>query len=395
MNFADLLAPTPVETFFARYYSRAPLHVPGEGSRFDQVFSWSDLNRLVDMTTLWSDRTLKLVLDGQVVAAERYCQPGLDREGRSSMRPVPDRVVALLERGATLILNVIERLSPGIAAITHTLEAVTGGPVVCNAYCSWKERPAFTSHFDVTDVFALQIGGHKRWRIYSGRYENPLDDSSHNYSSFPREHHEQARGEVLEEVDMQPGDLLYIPRGQYHDALASSDASLHLSFGVNRTTGIDLMRLLVRSLPDVPAFRAPLPHFDDREAHLAHLSALASSLKALIESPETADQVRQFQRDCTFRENAPRLSLPGRTRNTSFRVRPLFARLEGADAAARVVTPHAEIAITAAESPIVAWILSRDRFGADELAQAMPDVDAADFAALLDRLLEARVLELI
>src|SRR3546814_12960582 len=33
-------------------------------------------------------------------------------------------------------------------------------------------------------------------------------------------------------IRMQPGDLLYIPRGRYHDALASENGALHIAFGV-------------------------------------------------------------------------------------------------------------------------------------------------------------------
>jgi ribosomal protein L16 Arg81 hydroxylase len=49
---------------------------------------------------------------------------------------------------------------------------------------------------------------------------------------------------------MKPGDVLYLPRGQYHEALASSDASLHLSFGIGQPTGIDVISRLLKSLPD-------------------------------------------------------------------------------------------------------------------------------------------------
>src|SRR3546814_6827189 len=100
---------------------------------------------------------------------------------------------------------------------------------------------------------------------------------------------------------MQPGDLLYIPRGQYHDALASSEACLHLSFGITQPTGRDFFTVLMRSLPEDPLFREKLPHFDDLASHDAHVQKLADRLHAILCKPETAEQMRQIQRQRVFR----------------------------------------------------------------------------------------------
>src|SRR3546814_5312450 len=87
------------------------------------------------------------------------------------------------------------------------------------------------------DVFALHIEGSKTWRLYEGRANNPLDVPGYNWESLSPEQRERTRGKLQQEVAMQPGDLLYIPRGQYHDALASSEACLHLSFGITQQIG--------------------------------------------------------------------------------------------------------------------------------------------------------------
>ena len=70
---------------------------------------------------------------------------------------------------------------------------------------------------------------------------------SYEYQS--REHHERAKGALLMELEMTPGDVLYLPRGQYHDALASDGASLHLSFGIGRATVLDFVSVLSQSSP--------------------------------------------------------------------------------------------------------------------------------------------------
>src|SRR3546814_11609147 len=85
------------------------------------------------------------------------------------------RVSELLQSGATLVLNLIEGLTPGLSSVTASLETVTGGPASCNAYCSWNACQGFDAHFDNMDVFALPIEGSKTLRIYEVRAKKPFD----------------------------------------------------------------------------------------------------------------------------------------------------------------------------------------------------------------------------
>ena len=48
----------------------------------------------------------------------------------------------------------------------------------------------------------------------------------------------------VEQVTLKPGDLLYIPRGQFHDALASKNGAIHIAFGLTYFKPIDLMSSL-------------------------------------------------------------------------------------------------------------------------------------------------------
>ena len=170
-------------------------------------------------------------------------------------------------------------------------------------------------------IFALHIAGEKRWRVYQGRAENPMELSGHSYAYQAREHHERAKGQVLMEVEMTPGDMLYLPRGQYHDALAVSGASLHLSFGITRATGLDFMSVLSNSLPDDEQFRRELPHFDDAPALAAYLRELAARLGELVTDAELAVQVAAWQRERVFRDLPPAMTLPARVPQTRVRVR--------------------------------------------------------------------------
>src|SRR5215831_20123954 len=69
-SFADFLAPVTVEQFRRDYLDRAPLHIPGGPGKFADVMSWPDLNRLLDMSGLWSAQSLSLALDCKIIAQE-------------------------------------------------------------------------------------------------------------------------------------------------------------------------------------------------------------------------------------------------------------------------------------------------------------------------------------
>src|SRR3546814_20325604 len=73
-------------------------------------------------------------------------------------------------------------------------------------------------------------------------------------------------GKVAEQIRMQPGDLLYIPRGRYHDALASENGALHIAFGVTLPKPLDLLGIIWEAAVQDPELRADLPHRADGEA---------------------------------------------------------------------------------------------------------------------------------
>ena len=80
---------------------------------------------------------------------------------------------------------------------------------------------------------------------------------------------------------MKPGDVLYLPRGQYHDALTGAQASLHVTFGVSPATGLALFKLLESALMQESAFRAYLPDARRRRdaARTARAARRASPLR--------------------------------------------------------------------------------------------------------------------
>jgi hypothetical protein len=78
------------------------------------------------------------------------------------------------------------------------------------------------------DVVVVQVAGIKKWSVAS----EPSVYLSNNYQTRYRE---KLTSPWYEEFIMNPGDILYIPRGFTHNAttpLESKEPSLHLTFGI-------------------------------------------------------------------------------------------------------------------------------------------------------------------
>ncbi|MGD9830332.1 MAG: cupin domain-containing protein [Hyphomicrobiaceae bacterium] len=391
LTFRQILDPVTPEEFFATYFQKKPLHIPGTPDKFARVCTWSDWNDLVNMTDIWSDRSFKMVLDCETLDAGDYCRPSASRDGIRMMRPHPPRVAALMQQGASIVLDLIEMLSPGIRATTEALQMAFATRVSCNAYCSQNQRQAFPSHFDSTEVIALHVEGRKTWRVYKGRFPEPLERPGYNHPSFSPEHHERAKGELLMEVELKPGDLLYLPKGVYHDALASSEACLHLSFGLTEARGLDFLQWLVGSLDQLEVVRQALPRFDDIEAHEAHVRRIAAAVKEVLDTPDMAQQFRAEQRLKAF-ENMTHIRMPGGS-SKRYRVAASGVRLVRRGQDWQIVSARGKGACEARDEAAVRWVLERDHFDLASLTRAFEGDGEQRMLAILETLASIGVVE--
>ncbi len=388
LSFDALLAPLGAERFLAEYHRQKPLHLKGPTDKFEAVMNWAKLNELLGMTTIWSAQSLQLYLDKEPVPPAAYAAPAPGRDGGQVLRPDPEKVKAQLQRGATLVLNDIDQLSPGLRAVACALETALGGKVQANLYCSSRRRQGFAAHFDTHDVFAVHALGEKTWHVYEGRAEAPLNHPM--FKMLGREHHERAKGEKLFDAELTPGDLLYLPRGQYHDALAHDGGTVHIAFGVTYPIGLDVMSLLYERTVAEPLFRADLPAADGPEAEAAlreRLQAFARRLAEILAQPKTVAAIGAMQRGFRYpREDyeLPDVLSDGDAGDVYQVCADGIHLIEhgGRYGLLREGT-RAAVEVPAEVKDLVAWVLARPRFSRRELAGAFPDHQPAQ----LDRLL--------
>lgn len=390
MTFSHLLEPITVEDFFETYYDAKPLHIKGNPAKAAGVCSWESFDELVNKTGIWSDRTFKMVIDTERVPAGKYCASAPGRDGMSVLAPVSRKVQKHLDNGASIVLDLVETLTPGIRSVTHALEMALAARATCNAYFSQNQRQAFPSHFDSTDVFALHIEGAKVWRVYTGRFEDPMERPGFDHTSFSPDYHEKAKGDLMMEVHMEPGDLLYLPKGWYHDALASSDACLHLSFGISQPSGVNFMTWLARGLDQFPAFRKPMPPHDDIAAYDAHVETLKKEFMQVMERPDVVGQFREDQKAKAF-GGLCNVDISGA--GPRFRVRGRGVKVVRRGQDFQVAAPGGKGTLPDGGDAVLDWVLRRDHFRQGELADAVPEIREQQRLSILQTLTSVGVLE--
>ena len=359
-SFAELIDPITPEVFLDEYYGQKPLHIPGDPEKFASVMSWSALNQILAINAFWTAEKIKLYQDIAPVPVEDYCRsvPGL---GARVMQADPEMVMAQLSRGASLVLNSIDTLTPGIQAVANALEGALHGYAQANLYCSFAEHQAFDSHFDTHEVFALHAEGEKTWRVYEGRLDNPVHHPT--FLDHTQEYHRRNRREPMMDVPMTPGDLLYIPRGQYHDALASSDACIHLSFGVIPLRGLDIFELLEEEAMADSLFRQDLPRHDANggaEDLRARLLELVERLGAMLQEPHVLDAAIQLQK--RRRGTRGTYRLPERPAANEYVLKAKGLRVTRKGDSFFLRGEQAGIPIPPGAHEFVSWVLERPRF---------------------------------
>jgi bifunctional lysine-specific demethylase and histidyl-hydroxylase NO66 len=384
MDFAEFLAPFDAGTFRSQYYGKQPLHVRRNGAG-SGLLPWQRFNDVLALTPYWNEESLKVYFKSRAALRENYCDTADVRPG--TLAPVnPAKLKALTALGASVVANHLHRVCPEVGAVASMLEREFAARAFANVYCSFTGVQAFQTHFDLHDVFAVQAEGEKTWRVYESRADAPVSPvpPGDEWEKWLTE----SRGKLLFEAHMKPGDVLYLPRGQYHDALTGDRASLHVTFGVAPATGLSVFKLLENALTKESEFRAFLPDARAEVQLGERLARLADRISAVMTSPAFAIDVMNHQRDLA--RPPASFDLPARRPPAWYSV-ARRAQVLRRDTGFAVAYDGGEIPV-GATYPTLEWILKQRMFSVDDALARQPGADRAALAADLERLERAGVI---
>jgi lysine-specific demethylase/histidyl-hydroxylase NO66 len=382
----------PAERFAAEHWGRLPLLTSrGEvAAGFDDLLDASAVDELVSRRGL---RTpfLRMAKDGDLVAPKRYTRGGGAGAGAPD-QVADDRVLDQLGGGATLVLQGLHRTWPPLVAFASELAAELGHPVQVNAYVTPPQNTGFAAHYDVHDVFVLQIAGRKQWRVHEPVLTDPLGEQ-------PWEQHRDAvtaraaEAPVLDTV-IEPGDSLYLPRGYLHSATALGELSIHLTVGIHAISRYQLVRHLLAVAQDDPALRRSLPmgvDLGDPTVLDPHLRETVAALHTFLDGAAADAVAERVAADLT-RQTRPapigplaQLSATDSLRlDTSLRMRAgLRVRLDRGETELRLRLPDKTVTLPLGTESALKAVLTGEGFTPREL----PGLDASEQLDVARRLI--------
>lgn len=241
-SLAALIHPRSTSEFFASHAADAPFVVHGLKDSVEALIRLPFLASLDAMLGSWPNQVQVHLPD---VADEA-----------SAIDASPADARKLFANGMGLLFNEVHAISPELtrwlAAVREDLglSALTQGRCLVYATPAGKGTGA---HFDQNVNFVLQLHGRKEWRLAPNDHVErpmtrhtiglPVDPELQTYARAPMPEEMPADSDA---IVLEPGSLLYVPRGVWHSTHASSDA-LSLNFTYSAPTWIDLFTAALRS----------------------------------------------------------------------------------------------------------------------------------------------------
>ena len=289
------------DDFAERHWGHTPLLARGSDRKWDPD-GFRDLLDLDGVDELLSRRGLRtpflrLARDGAVVDSRSFTgSGGVGAEIADQVRD--DAVAALFADGTTIVLQALHRIWPAVAAFATRLGTELGHPVQANAYVTPPSSRRFSAHYDVHDVFVLQLAGRKHWTVHAPVHPDPLRDQPWNDHAAAVAARARDDAPDLDTV-LEPGDALYLPRGWLHAATALGGVSAHLTVGVHVVTRFALVEALAELVAQDPRLRASLPlgiDVADPAALAPHLDAVRDALAGALAGTDAEEVARRVRR---------------------------------------------------------------------------------------------------
>ncbi|WP_165494952.1 JmjC domain-containing protein [Actinomadura roseirufa] len=163
----------------------------------------------------------------------------------------PRRVRDAFDAGATLKFNRVDHWHPATRELARGFRDLFHGSVIAHAFLSPAgDEPVIKAHLDGAHVFVLQVSGDKDWVV-----ARPTRDAESGSVFCP----EGITDEDRLEFTLSPGDVLYLPHGSAHYALARSGGSLHIAIEVEEPTPEDFVDGFVAGFLSGEENRRPCP----------------------------------------------------------------------------------------------------------------------------------------
>lgn len=286
-----LLHPFDRRAFLNEYLEKNPLVVHRDmPTYYEDLFRWNDAELLLADGPPWLQ--VSAWLADEELPAWRYSRrQSLDHvDVRTGLDHVAIRRL-LYEEGATLRVRNIQELRQPVRSLLCALEGdlgcATDADLLLAASGAKAKSPAYATH----DVWLLQVSGMQLVRVYAPVVKLPLGTQGRVTWDCGSQH-------ILFERSLNPGDLVYVPRGFPWTTLESSGSQAVLSLSLYHPTWTRfIMDALYTQAKREPAWRDGYFTSDMAGASVedkqSQLYQIRQQLLKVIDSLETPEPLKR------------------------------------------------------------------------------------------------------
>ena len=198
-SFEELIYPMTMQEFFTKYWGKEHFVLKANCGVcvewMKNLYTWDHFNKYVNQYPYirglqilnYDDKDDRFCLDK--VRSKKLDQPFFTKK----------QIYDFWKNGKSFVIPMAEYQNEGLVNICSGVENYFGRGCA-NVYCSPQPNSrSFPPHADSTENFLLHNYGKTKWTMYKEfKGEKPKT--------------------VIAEYELEPGDLLYIPIGQYHKA---------------------------------------------------------------------------------------------------------------------------------------------------------------------------------
>lgn len=227
---ARLIAPFGMAAFMNGYWERLPLYISRPMPDWaGELPGMADMDALIRLSKAGD---IRLVRTRKTASTEREID--CDKDGR------PDLFSAYraYDEGWTIVVNGVHGKFEEVGRLVAELEDSISHKTGVNVYFTPPNSQGFAPHADGHDVFILQTTGRKHWRVFGSPVPLPLEEQA-----IPVQR--KRLGPCIIDAILEPGHLLYIPRGFIHSGVAVRTASIHLTIGIHAFRWMNLVNEVV------------------------------------------------------------------------------------------------------------------------------------------------------
>jgi hypothetical protein len=230
-SLGGLIAPQSADDFFENYWEKTFLHLPNRSCHFLNYFSISDIDK-------WLSSVRSGLPDSIVIAAPEGAEARTEQYRPQEIGV--EYVYAAFARGCSLIFNHLEDW-PSLLGLVKALGRDFHADIGVNAYLTPRGSRTFPIHTDEHDALILHLEGEKVWHLHDFSLLQ-LGFSQKKNLKFSREWYGRTQTPQIAELSLKPGDVLYIPRGMPHYAVAQNSACLHLTVSITPLYWMDFLK---------------------------------------------------------------------------------------------------------------------------------------------------------